>query len=87
MVKLTLSDGQTFQSTEQDDLCDVTVTFTWSVPNLDPALLKNAKIEIYDYDSVDAHDLCVGWVGDFSKPGKQTFSHTKKAVLKIEVLK
>lgn len=85
-VKLTLSNGQTFSSLNQEDICDQVVTFKWSVPNVDPGLLRSATLEVYDRDKLDSDDLCVKWQGDFSKVGKRSLK-SKGATLTLEIRK
>lgn len=86
-VKLTLSNGTTYKTSNKDNKCNETVTFNWTVVNLDPAHLKNAKIEILDYDSLNSDDACGSYSGDLSKVGKRTISGSKSSKFTIEVKK
>lgn len=85
---LTLKNATTYKSGTKDNTCNKTITFNWTVTNLDPSLLQNAKLEIYDEDPLNSDDRCATVIGDFSVPGTQTLTDTSKgAKFTIEVKK
>lgn len=78
-IKVTLSNGQSFQSKDLENACGSKVSFNWTISNLDPGLLKNALVEVYDYDSLNGDDLCASWRGDLSLTGTRSLKAGKSS--------
>lgn len=85
-ILLTLGNGKEYKSARKDDTKG-TVTFNWTVTNLDPLELKNAKLEAWDYDSGvrGDDDLCGRWSSDLSNPGTKTLTDSGHRNVKITV--